>query len=256
MNNKQKSSPFTLIELLVVVAIIAILASLLLPALTKARMKARIVNCVSQTKNISTGLLLYTDDYEAQLPTHRGRAIGESNYNSWQSTYWMWQMMREYSIGEKMFNCEANTHNEVSDGTAGWVTGVGKYDAWLMTNNSRTVYSLNGRLLTDDPSWTPPKGSGMGGKITRSDAPERTALMFEYSAPVYVDGASTINSKLLQFGASKNTMRDHIGNGITFGGLDGHVENLRYKQNEGFFILDGMTNLVNDNDWYYSSIWW
>jgi prepilin-type N-terminal cleavage/methylation domain-containing protein/prepilin-type processing-associated H-X9-DG protein len=62
------TSAFTLIELLVVIAIIAILAAILFPVFAQARAKARQAACLSNMKQISTGLMMYTQDYDEVLP--------------------------------------------------------------------------------------------------------------------------------------------------------------------------------------------
>ncbi len=64
----QRKQGFTLIELLVVIAIIAILAAMLMPALNKARDRAKTIQCLSNTKQIGTLLGIYTSSYKEYLP--------------------------------------------------------------------------------------------------------------------------------------------------------------------------------------------
>lgn len=66
---------FTLIELLVVIAIIAILAALLLPALSQAKLKAQRVACLNNQRQLYLGLRMYTDENGGRLPVQSGGGI-------------------------------------------------------------------------------------------------------------------------------------------------------------------------------------
>ena len=127
---ERRETGFTLIELLVVIAMIAILAGLLLPALSGAKIEARAITCLNNEKQLALASQLYADEASDRFPYNLGAAeirqtVAQNSFLNWSSTVMDWEVQNPDNA-----NTSDNTNSTLL--TKG---GIGNY-----TSRSAGVY--------------------------------------------------------------------------------------------------------------------
>ncbi len=219
----RKSLNFTLVELLIVIAIIAILASMLLPALEKARKMAYQSKCLSNLKQLAFGVIGYTDDYKSQLP----KGSGSSNY--------MFNAFTGGGVGyyiglPKNYSCYGFEGGDAVHGVMAWGTArcpAGGYDG-LMTPSYKPAatvypnygYGMNGWFDSSTP--VAPKNYFI--TLARVKRPAQRMLLGDSGADLwrsFYTGGVWGNYLIVQ-AASQAAFRHNRQSGYAF--ADGHAE--------------------------------
>jgi len=171
MHEVNRKAGFTLIELLVVIAIIAILAAILFPVFAQAREAARTSSCLSNTKQVSLGILQYVQDYDERYPIWvydtTSNTTPDTPWGPWLNHHQGWdKQVQPYIKSVQVFKCP-----DVGDGIETQANPPDGHDDSAPTG--ATNYYMNAYLAGRDI------GNRAGRKLAQVRYPAVTILIGE-----------------------------------------------------------------------------
>lgn len=171
LHKERKKHGFTLIELLVVIAIIAILAAILFPVFAKAREQARKTSCLSNMKQLGTGILMYVQDNDETMPlTNYGVNLTPQN----KYTYEWQNSVQPYLKNRQIFRCPSDV-TPIMDALRPNDAGNGR--------KSVTSYLYNAFLGTTPGLANPTLQQLTPKALAAIDTPAENALLMEGHVP-------------------------------------------------------------------------